>query len=336
MVFASFAGAAWSAQYICPWNCLPRWHCLLSVRRRLEGHHVETTYGRAHYRHLGIGKSAVLLVLLAGIGHDPSYWPEVLEMLAATHELIAIDLFGRGGTDAGFGLCGRDACADLVRQVICGAGMAHRKLAVCGFSFGGAVAAHVAATTESVVAAVLVVPAGVAVTSSVSRGISLMRKLPRGIADLVSVLANCGGLLCFGKTGRTADATEPGYEVRARRVWELSMQDFFLNPAFFRAYLHTLQDFPLGAGGFHMRDSFRQLTRLGSNLQLVVASEDSIIPAADLRTFFKSELPAARILEVAGGHDVQWDRPAETSAFIVNFLKSAEGNQISLSRLLGS
>eukprot|EP00931_Biecheleriopsis_adriatica_P083359 TRINITY_DN56946_c0_g1_i1.p1 TRINITY_DN56946_c0_g1~~TRINITY_DN56946_c0_g1_i1.p1 ORF type:complete len:342 (-),score=40.86 TRINITY_DN56946_c0_g1_i1:25-1050(-) len=323
--------------YASPRNWLSSFTCLPSVRERLQdASTVETSCGTAYYRRSGIGKSDQLLVLLAGIGHDPSYWPAILRSLSETSELIALDLFGRGGTDAGYGPYDADSYANFVHEVLEKLGVANRPLVMIGFSFGGAVAAHMAATCSNVIGALLVVPAGVAVSASFGSGIRLLRRTPRVLADVLGVVASWGGLLCFGHTGHTEATTEDGYANEARRVWHYSIQDFCFNPAFCRVYMHIVRDFPLGSlgAGGALHDSFKRLKRLGPNLQIVVASSDSIIPAEEVKSFASASLPDARVLELPGGHDVQWDRPSETVKLITRFIDSLPAS--ALSRAMGS
>ncbi|CAE8639006.1 unnamed protein product [Polarella glacialis] len=300
-------------------NSLSWWQCFPSVSCRVESF-VATPLGQVHYRRRGVGKSKVLVVMLAGIGHDSSYWPEVMEAVSQNHEFIALDLFGRGATDAGRGPYDADGFAGLVRAALASLDLAHRPLAMVGFSFGGAVAAHFAAGTAEVIGSLLIVPAGIALTPSFGAGLRFLKGLPRGLADLVGVLASLGGLLCFGHTGRTQDTTEAGYEERASRVWRYSAQDFLCNPSFFRAYMRTLRDFPMGSEDADLQKSFKQLQRLGPRLEIILATTDTIVPAKEVHKFLVSELPEARVVEVRGGHDVQWDRPDHTSQLILDFL----------------
>lgn len=307
--------------YLSPFNILSWFKFIPAVKERM-GDFVTTPSGRACYRHRGKGKSKRLLVMLAGIGHDGSYWPELLDYISERHELISIDLFGRGFTDAGRAPYTIDTYAQLVQEVLAALKLDGRSLVVCGFSFGGAVAAHVAATTNTAVGALLVVPAGVVVTPHFANYCKLARTVPRGIIDIIGVVGSVLSLLYVGSTGRTEATCEPGYAERLRKVWVYSFQDFLLNPSFFRAYLHTLRNVALGGDGRDIKESYKRLRRLGPNVQLLLADTDSIIPAAELEAFAKEELPEARILKVEGGHDVQWDRPRKTSEQICEFLAS--------------
>lgn len=303
-----------------------------SVGRRLAGGEtVRTTFGVARCRRFGQGRSERVLVLVDGIGSDSSYWPEIVEELAQSQEGIAVDLFGRGGCDAGGGPYSADDFAQLVEEVLAAVGLEARPVLLCGFSFGAAVAAQLASRAKLIVeGALLLVPAGIALEPTAAAGIRLMRRTPRGVSDALSTTAQCGSMLFFGCAACRRPPAEvrevDGYRARKLRVVKYSLQDFCLNPSFFRAYMHTLRDFPLGSDELHLRDSYRKLTALGSNLGIVVASKDSVIASAAVSDFVREQLPKACLVELDGGHEVQWDRPREMCKIILEFsAKLCEG-----------
>lgn len=294
---------------------------------------VITSMGKIHYRRIGAGKSDLLIVMLAGIGMDSSYWPEVLEDLGSTHDVLAIDLLGRGGTDAGQGPYNQGTYTDQVCESLRALELDGRPLLICGLSFGAGVAMQVAASAKekklNVIGTMLLTPAGLALDPSAESSLKLLRAMPRGCADVLGVLAQISSLLCMGNTGQSEAAVEPGYSDRARRVWVYSWQTYILQPSFFRAYTGTLCDFPLGAAGANLHAALNDLSPLGSRVQVVLAEEDTVVPTETVNALLCAKLPEADVIRIAGGHNIAWDQPVLTGTLVRKFAESLESRSVS-------
>jgi pimeloyl-ACP methyl ester carboxylesterase len=126
---------------------------------------------RLNYERRGDGSP---LVLLHGIGHRWQAWEPVLAMLAAEHDVIAVDLPGFGGSPALSGACGVRAIATAIAEFAdqLGLGTPH----VAGNSLGGAVALELAARGR-VSSATALSPAGFWTRGEYWWGVSVLRIL---------------------------------------------------------------------------------------------------------------------------------------------------------------
>ncbi|MDG4826540.1 alpha/beta fold hydrolase [Asanoa sp. WMMD1127] len=103
------------------------------------------------------------LVLLHGIGHHWRAWEPVLDLLAAHHDVIAVDLpgFGRSPVPAA-GVTGMPGLVNALASFITSLGLARETLPhVAGNSLGGAIALELAAAGH-VASATALSPAGFA------------------------------------------------------------------------------------------------------------------------------------------------------------------------------
>jgi pimeloyl-ACP methyl ester carboxylesterase len=124
-----------------------------------------------NYERRGVGSP---LVLLHGLGHRWQAWEPVLGMLAAEHEVVALDLPGFGGSPPLSGACSVPAIATAVSEFTdqLGLGRPH----VAGNSVGGAVALELAAR-GSVSSATALSPAGFWTSAEHWWGLSVLRTL---------------------------------------------------------------------------------------------------------------------------------------------------------------
>ncbi len=99
-----------------------------------------TDVPRLNYERRGDGPP---LVLLHGIGHRWQAWSPVLGMLAAEHDVVAVDLPGFGKSPPLTGTCGVAAIAAAVAELAAQLGLGHPHVA--GNSLGGGVALELAA-----------------------------------------------------------------------------------------------------------------------------------------------------------------------------------------------
>jgi len=271
--------------------------------------------------------------MLSGIGMDLSYWPEVLEELGTTHNVLAVDLLGRGGTDAGQGPYNQDAYADQVCATLRALELDDRPLLVCGLSFGAGVATHIAATAKekqlNVIGTMLLTPAGLALDRSLESSLKMLRSTPRGCTDVLGIVAQLASLICMGNTGKSETALEPGHEDRARRVWLYSWQTYLLQPSFFRVYTGTLCDFPMGLADANLQNALCELRPLGSRVKVVLAEDDAIVPLEAVKALLNANLPEADVIKIGGGHNIAWDQPMLTSSLVKKFAQSLESSMAS-------
>lgn len=104
---------------------------------------------RMAYREWGDPTATQALVLIHGITGSSLSWVRVAPVLAKRYRVIAVDLKGHGDSDrpdAGYGFS--DQAHELAS--LCGA-LGLQQVSLVGHSWGGAVATHVATSTEVVV-----------------------------------------------------------------------------------------------------------------------------------------------------------------------------------------
>ena len=78
------------------------------------------------------------LLLVHGVAGDWRTWEPVIEDLARTHEVIAVDLPGHGASDAGAGDYSLGGLANVLRDLI--GSLGHERVTMVGHSLGGGIA----------------------------------------------------------------------------------------------------------------------------------------------------------------------------------------------------
>jgi pimeloyl-ACP methyl ester carboxylesterase len=196
---------------------------------------------------------------------------------------------------------------------------------IVGMSFGGAVATACAARFN-VDGVVLVNPAGIAIGSLPGNVTRLVAAMPRVVADYLAVIAQvCAFLMACGPpTPEAEKRAEPGYGDRMRLIRQYTLEDFLFNPSFFRAYMHTLRDFPIGIEGRTLEADYRKAyERLGPRLAFVLSENDDVVMTDKVAAFASQHLPQAPVKVVPDtSHDLQWERPSTFVALVSEAIES--------------
>jgi pimeloyl-ACP methyl ester carboxylesterase len=130
---------------------------------------------RPHVNHVRRGEGEPL-VLLHGIGHRWQAWLPVLPLLAAYHEVIAVDLPGFGASPVPPGGMPRDMPATVAGVVSFLADIGVKRPHVAGSSLGGAIALELAAAGLARSATALA-PAGFFTPAERRRALLILRAL---------------------------------------------------------------------------------------------------------------------------------------------------------------
>jgi pimeloyl-ACP methyl ester carboxylesterase len=278
---------------------------------RLTFSRLETRAGSLSIVSAGVGPET--LVCLHGLGGTKSSFLPTLAALAGDYRVVALDLPGFGDSDKPIGApydapwfarAGFDVLDAL------GQDSAH----FAGNSMGGRVAIEAGLIDRSRVRSlVLLCPA-----------LAWLRE--RRWAPIVRVLRPELGLLQM--------APRPVVEQVMRRLlpaasdgWAAAGVDEFLRAyltprgraAFYAAARNIYLDEPYGRDGFWTR-----LEGLAPDALFVWGKRDAIVPISFMRHVERA-LPAARHVELDSGHVPQVERPRETHAAMLDFLRGRSG-----------
>lgn len=315
-------------------------NCLFVPGRRHD--FVETPYGRAHYWHVAppdttskgklTSTAHTLVVMVAGISSDSSYWPEVICGISecAGCDVVAIDMPGRGASDCPRGtLCPAVFCSMIqavIEKVLPWA--ISRRLVLVGHSFGSAICAAAAQPGAlgpglHVNQVVFINPMGiVAMEAPHDEVIALVRAAPRPIADAFCVFISVASfymLHLLPKVFPGMVVFEPGLEKIMQRSHRYVFQDWWQNPMGFRAFTKTLRDFPII--GEECPRLYANLSSFGASALFIVADLDERVPMGKAVDWIQKMLPQAGIhLIRVGGHDLQWERPRHLTQIVCEFL----------------
>lgn len=273
---------------------------------RLRFHSVRTKAGRVSLLEAGVGDP---LLCLHGLGGTKASFLPTVAALAESHRVIAMDLPGFGDSSKPIG-APYDAAyfARSAFGVLDALGLDGAHLA--GNSMGGRVA----------IEAGLMHPARLGKLVLLSPALAWLRD--RRWAPFVRALRPELGLLQL--------APRPVVEGVVRRMvpgaqdgWTAAGVDEFLRAyldprgraAFYAAARRIYLDEPHGDDGFWTR-----LAELSPDTLFVWGLEDTLVPVAFMKHVERT-LPAARHVELHCGHVPQLERPRETHAAMLEFLK---------------
>ena len=243
------------------------------------GAHIWANGIRQHYLHCPGDGPRVLII--PGIVSPAILWRHVGEWLQATHDCFALDVRGRGLSEAGVHLdYGLDACAaDLVGFVRT---MDLAPLTLVGHSMGARIAAKAAVTApELFVSLVLLDPP----TSGPGR-----RPYPVPKARTLALL----------QSAHRAEAS-PAVQAQGSRPWPdelLRLRSEWLPTCDERA-VHAAYD------DFHAQDLFADLARAPMPVSLIAAGTGDVVSDADIEEM-RCVHAGLRAVRLAGvGHQMQ-------------------------------
>jgi pimeloyl-ACP methyl ester carboxylesterase len=241
------------------------------------------------------------VILLHGIASSLYTWKDVLPVLAAHHDVIAMDLPGFGGS-----AIPKEPSGELAVRSVLGLmdALSVRRASLVGNSLGGAIAVAVAARApDRVDRLVLVDPAGYNFASGDRPFVlRLAAGVPAVLADALPVrpLVSLSLRQVFHDDrlvtpDRVAEYVAPLRRPGATRV--------------LRALLLRSDD--LGFPGV--------VRQVHAPTLIVWGRYDAWIPVRDAARF-AADIPGSRVVLVEAGHMPQEERPAETAALIAGFL----------------
>jgi pimeloyl-ACP methyl ester carboxylesterase len=275
---------------------------------RLAFDRVSTSSGRISL--LSAGTGAETLVCLHGLGGTKaSFLPTVAALAGPEFRVIALDLPGFGESDKPIGApydAPWFARATFESMDALGLGSAH----VAGNSMGGRIA----------IEAGLIDRSRVRTLTLLSPALAWLRE--RRWAPVVRLLRPELGLLQMAPR-RVVEQTIRRLVPGAGDGWTAAGVDEFLRAyltprgraAFYAAARNIYLDEPHGEEGFWTR-----LEGLSPDSLFVWGKRDTLVPIAFMRHVERA-LPAARHLELDCGHVPQLERPRETHAAMLNFLR---------------
>jgi pimeloyl-ACP methyl ester carboxylesterase len=276
---------------------------------RLAFDRISTSVGRLSLLTAGTGPQT--LVCLHGLGGTKaSFLPTVAALAGAEYRVLALDLPGFGESDKPIGApydAPWFARAAFEAMDALGIGSAH----LAGNSMGGRVAIEAGLVDRSRVRSLtLLCPA-----------LAWLRE--RRWAPVVRLLRPELGLLQMAPRSmieQTIRRMIPG----ASDGWAAAGVDEFLRAyltprgraAFYAAARNIYLDEPHGEEGFWTR-----LEALSPDALFIWGKRDSLVPIAFMRHVERA-LPAARHVELDCGHVPQLERPRETHAALLDFLRA--------------
>jgi pimeloyl-ACP methyl ester carboxylesterase len=242
------------------------------------------------------------VVLLHGLASSIYTWKDVLPVLAAHHDVVAVDLPGFGGSAVPDGPSGEEA----MRSVL---GLMDRlgipRASFVGNSLGGAVAISIAARAPERVDRLVLIDAA---------GYNFAR------ADRPFVLRLAAGL-----PGALAEVLplRPLVTLSLRQVFH---DDRLVTPDRVAEYVAPLRRPGATAA---VRAMLRTTDTMGfpgivrsvrAPTLILWGRYDAWIPVRDAARF-AADIPGARVALLQAGHMPQEERPAETAALLEDFLK---------------
>jgi pimeloyl-ACP methyl ester carboxylesterase len=280
---------------------------------RLTFERLRTRGGRVSVLSAGVGPETVLC--LHGLGGTKASFLPTVAALADRYRVVAMDLPGFGESDKPIGAAYDSAWfARSAFDTLDALGVDAAHLA--GNSMGGRVAIEAGLIDHSRVRSLMLL----------SPALAWLRD--RRWAPVVRLLRPELGLLQVtprSVTDRIVRRLVPG----AGDGWAAAGVDEFLRSyftprgraAFYAAARNIYLDEPHGDDGFWTR-----LEKLSSDALFVWGRHDVLVPIAFMKHVERA-LPAARHVELDCGHVPQLERPRETHAAMLDFLRSAAGTK---------
>lgn len=258
-----------------------------------------TVYRDRVLNHVRLGRGGEPLVLVHGIGSHWQMWSPVLDRLAATHDVLAIDLPGFGRSPVLERPPTVAALADAVSDFAAEQGMTHPNVA--GNSLGGGIALELARTGRARSA-----------TALSPIGFASGRERPYGAAVLRSSRAlarGLGGALDAPQRTAVGRALTMGHLIA--RPWRVPAEDAIrathdlaAAPGFDAALPHVM-DFDWTHGDIDVPVTIGWGTR-----------DALLIPRQGRRA--RQRMPLARHVWLRGcGHVPTWDDPAQVAAVVL-------------------
>lgn len=276
---------------------------------RLEPRYERVEGLRLRYVRRGRGPT---VVLLHGIASSLYTWKDVLPGLATTHDVIALDFPGFGGSDLAPGLSAeglRNAVVGLLDR------LAIPRTRLVGNSLGGAVACLVAARQPWRVSGLVLIDAAGFRMDAESRP-ALLRALGGMLGSAVELLPRPRPLVALGLRQVFHDQTR----ITREKIDEYEAP--LLRPgalATLRALLNTpapsAAEFEVMLGGVR------------APTLVIWGAEDRWIPVADAERFAAAIPGARRVVFPACGHMPQEERPEETLRLVEEFLATSSDSR---------
>jgi len=263
---------------------------------------VETEPGvRLHAQDVGTGPP---IVLLAGFGLSHPVWDRQVRVLGERHRVVCIDLRGTGNSDKPYGAYDVDRLARDVDAVI--EHLDLHEATLVGWSFGGQVAFHLAATAAHRVARlVLVCSNGV----RGSRSDEFPFGPPADALEAALIGAENGARIASRRRtlaagfGRPPDDDLLDWLLRC----QLEMPSWAA-VACYRSYLRT--------------DLLDDLPRITMPVLQIMGSDDPVTPIEGAR-WLQHRLPDARLVELPDcGHYPLFEAPDAFDATLLEFARA--------------
>jgi pimeloyl-ACP methyl ester carboxylesterase len=273
------------------------------ARAGVEPRFVEAGGVRVRYVRRGAGPP---LVLVHGIASSVYSWAEVIPALAETHDVIAFDLPGFGGSDIPPPPFSADRYPNVLGSLLDALGLDRVRLV--GHSLGGAVAsAFAAAAPGRVERLVLIDSAGYNLAPADRPWLLRVAGAP-GVAGLLEKLPVRRRFLTLGLRQVFHDDAR----VTPERVEEYAAPLFRPGAAGFMGRLLR------GASALGLPEA---IGRIRAPTLVVWGDQDTWAPLADADRFVAA-IPGARKAVIAGcGHIPQEERPQELVGLLTEFLR---------------
>ena len=268
----------------------------------LEARHETVNGHRLRYVRAGSGPA---VVLVHGFGSSLYTWKDVIPALAASHDVVALDLPGFGESDQPADL----SFEDLPRAVL---GLMDRlgiaRAALVGNSMGGAAAALVAAESPDRVGALVLIDA-----AGFDLGPSERPRLVRfAMSPAAAVIARLPGKRLVVEAS-LRQVFHDAAHVTPERVAE------YLTPALRPGTFPAMQSLGASLAGRAAAVS-EALPRIGAPTLVLWGDDDRWIPIAHADRFVAAIPGARKVVVAACGHVPQEEKPEEVARLLLAFL----------------
>jgi len=278
-------------------------------RERLGGSFLELPDGWVHYQVSG-EENADTVILVHGFSVPSFVWRGVLPyLLDAGLRVVVYDNYGRGFSDRPGPPYNIELFDRQLDGVINGLTAESARVALVGYSMGGAIVTEYAARRpERVAALALIAPAGYPVGLPLA---ARLTRLPLVGEWLFSVFAP---RVLSSRVEQMAAL--PG----APRDFVERYNEQLRYPGYVEALASTLVEYPLS----DLRDSYRALGASGLPVMALWGDSDKVVPYSSSK-LLAEDLPGLELNTIEGGaHAITFTRPHVVGPHLVSFFRKGE------------
>lgn len=247
---------------------------------------------------------AMPIVLIHGSGGAINWWDDVLPLLSAGNEVIAIDLLGYGGSSKPKDGYSVESQASLVAQVL--SELDVELATVVGHSFGGKVATALAESSPELVAGVVLINIGPDSSFGGLSGGAKAAQWPLLGQAMWRVAPS------FLIRRNVAQGFAPGFDVPDKYIDDVRQMTYPSYTGSYDASVEYTDAEPLND----------RLEAIGVPLLVIFGEEDQIFSARESLSAYAA-IPDVQTLLIPGvGHSPQIEAPAKTAVAIKAFANS--------------